>query len=119
MQPPVTPKEIDNTPQKTEPSEPIAKNPKLLASIWNNSEINSNRILEKNSITCIGIPTEICTQEILSGLEYFGQFGKIELMTVKCRAEKYNGFELANFACIKYSSCYEASIALCAIESTF
>ena len=91
---------------------------KFLASIWNNSEINSNRILEKNSITVIGIPSKICNQEILSGPEYFGAFGEIEIMTVKCRAEMHNGLELSNFACVRYKRWYDAAIALSTIEST-
>ena len=44
----------------------------------NNKGIERNRIIEKNSLVVIGIPTHLCDAEILSGHEYLGQYGQTE-----------------------------------------
>ena len=69
----------------------------LLYESWTPIQKKSHLIFQKNSISVIGIPTALCDSEILSGPEYFGQYGKIISITAKVRRDKFKGNEFTNY----------------------
>lgn len=47
------------------------------------------RVVQKNLVYVLGLPTKIATEDILRGQDYFGQFGKIIRVVVSRRAHAH------------------------------
>lgn len=84
-----------------------------------NKSIDCNRIIEKDTVSIVGLPEEICKEEVLTRNEYLGQYGTIKLINTRLNACKKGKRkeDFLNFAYIRFASFAEAFVAILAIES--
>ncbi|CDW78808.1 ccr4-not transcription complex subunit 4 isoform 3 [Stylonychia lemnae] len=81
------------------------------------SKLSSIRILQKHILYVIGISPSIAKEETLRRYEYFGQYGRIQQITIN-RENAYNSENqgICFSAYITYSQPQEASIAILAVD---
>lgn len=52
------------------------------------------RVVQPNLVYAVGLPLDICNEELLREQEYFGQFGKVFKVRRSCRAGDVQGCSL-------------------------
>ena len=100
-------KEISSYLQRNINSEWIAKR-----------KLKNTRIIQKNAVYVIGIPKNIANPRILSSLNYFGIYGRVQ--SVDVNNKPYFDNENQTFlysAYIRYSHNFEALLAIAALSS--
>ena len=74
------------------------------------------RVVQKNLVFILGIAPSIAARETLGAWEYFGQYGKIEKVTVKKPASSQSSSELAASAYVTYAKASDAHAAILAVD---